>query len=61
MEPLLVPMEGFQKLSFGYDYMGRRVRKTVYTYNGTTETWVQTGDTKYVWAGWIRGATSAGW
>jgi len=53
MEPLLVPMEGFQKLSFGYDYMGRRVRKTVYTYNGTTETWVQTGDTKVVWAGWL--------
>jgi len=47
-------MEGFQKLSFGYDYRGRRVRKTVYTYNGTSETsWVQTGDTKYVWAGWL--------
>ena len=46
-------MEGFQKLSFGYDYMGRRVRKTVYTYKGTSETWVQTGDVKYVWAGWL--------
>jgi len=53
VEPLLEPMEGFQKLSFGYDYRGRRVRKTVYTYNGTTETWVQTGDTKVVWAGWL--------
>ena len=36
-----------------YDVTGRRVRKTVYTYNGTTETWVQTGDTKVVWAGWL--------
>jgi len=53
VEPLLVPMEGVQKVSFGYDVMGRRFRKAVYTYNGTSETWVQTGDTKVVWAGWL--------
>ena len=48
VEPLAEPMEGFRKLSFGYDHMGRRVRKTVYTYNEATEACVQTGDTKVV-------------
>jgi len=40
-------------IDFSYDYMGRRVRKTVSTYNGSSQ-WVEDtdGDLVFVYEGW---------
>ncbi len=42
--------EGAQTLNFEYDYAGRRVRKTVWTTNGTGVS--LTADTKFLYDGW---------
>lgn len=38
------------KVTFSYDWMGRRVRKTTYTWNGTG--WTQSSDSKFLYDGW---------
>ena len=38
------------KVTFGYDYLGRRVRKQVYEYDNSA--WSQTADVKFVYDGW---------
>ncbi|OGV79924.1 MAG: hypothetical protein A3K18_09805 [Lentisphaerae bacterium RIFOXYA12_64_32] len=38
-------------LAFAYDYMGRRVRKTVYDW--ATDHWSLTTDHCFVWSGWL--------
>lgn len=38
------------KVTFTYDWMGRRVRKTTYTWNGTG--WTQASDSKFLYDDW---------
>jgi len=44
------PQNGDKKVVFVYDYMGRRVRKTASTHNGST--WVEDSDLLFVYDGW---------
>ena len=48
------PVEGSRKLVFGYDYMSRRVRRQVFTYDATAEAWRTTAeeDVRFVYDGW---------
>jgi hypothetical protein len=41
-----------QKLIFAYDYLGRRVQKTTYTWTGSPGSWVADTDHKYLYNGW---------
>jgi RHS repeat-associated protein len=43
------PTEARQKLTFEYDHLGRRIRKTYFTYSGG---WVEQRDTTYLYDGW---------
>ncbi|MCP4345580.1 MAG: RHS repeat-associated core domain-containing protein, partial [Desulfobacterales bacterium] len=44
-----LPMQDDTKVEFVYDYMGRRVKKTVSVWNGT---WVQEAEKLFVYDGW---------
>jgi RHS repeat-associated protein len=44
------PTDARQKLTFAYDHLGRRTRKTYFTHNGTS--WVEQRDTCYLHDGW---------
>ncbi|MCP4110882.1 MAG: hypothetical protein GY749_36070 [Desulfobacteraceae bacterium] len=44
-----LPMQGDIKVEFVYDYMGRRVKKTVSVWNGS---WVQETEKLFVYDGW---------
>ncbi|WPJ97230.1 hypothetical protein SH580_05855 [Coraliomargarita algicola] len=65
----LNPQEGATKLSFTYDYQGRRVSKTVETYNSGL--WSQTSSLAYTYDGWnlileaqlsaLKSLTCGGW
>ncbi|MCP4351003.1 MAG: RHS repeat-associated core domain-containing protein, partial [Desulfobacterales bacterium] len=44
-----LPMQGDGKVEFVYDYMGRRVKKTVSVWNGS---WVQEAEKLFVYDGW---------
>lgn len=44
------PNSGDKKIAFVYDYMGRRVRKTVSTYDAST--WAVASDLSFVYDGW---------
>ena len=44
-------MNGDKKLEFTYDCMGRRVRKKVYTYDGSE--WDLTADLRFVYHNWL--------
>lgn len=44
------PIDGDKKVEFVYDYMGRRVQKKVYTYS--TDSWLLTSDTLFLFDGW---------
>ncbi len=44
------PMDGDTRVSFVYDYMGRRSQKTVYTYGSGS--WNQTCESVFVYDGW---------
>ncbi len=44
------PLDGSKKVEYGYDYMGRRVRKNVSTYSGGT--WSLTTEKYFVYDGW---------
>ncbi|MCP4351081.1 MAG: RHS repeat-associated core domain-containing protein, partial [Desulfobacterales bacterium] len=44
-----LPMQDDIKVEFVYDYMGRRVKKTVSVWNGT---WVQEAEKLFVYDGW---------
>jgi RHS repeat-associated protein len=44
------PTEARQKLTFEYDHLGRRIRKILFTHNGTN--WVEQRDTLYLYDGW---------
>jgi hypothetical protein len=46
--PVYGPM-GYQYVGFAYDYMGRRIQKTYWTYPGS---WVQQYSQLYVYDGW---------
>ncbi len=50
--PTAKPADGMLKFTFAYDYLHRRIRKQLYTYNGTTSTWDLTSDRKWIYAGW---------
>ena len=47
----VTPTEGTLRLSFRYDYLGRRVWKQVQTY--TDGQWPVTAERKFVWSGWL--------
>ncbi len=49
-EPLLF-VSGAKKLEFRYDYLGRRVEKKVYTYNGSS--WDLSETRRFVWYNWL--------
>jgi hypothetical protein len=49
VEPAASPATGDTMMAFVYDYMGRRVRKTVLTYNGG---WSESSDLLFVYDGW---------
>ncbi|MCP4130222.1 MAG: RHS repeat protein, partial [bacterium] len=44
-----LPMQGDKKVEFVYDYMGRRVKKTVSVWNGS---WTQETEKLFVYDGW---------
>ncbi|MCP4491293.1 MAG: hypothetical protein GY820_28855, partial [Gammaproteobacteria bacterium] len=44
-----LPMQGDRKVEFVYDYMGRRVKKTVFMWNGS---WTQETEKLFVYDGW---------
>jgi len=46
------PAEGSKKLVLAYDYMGRRVRKQVYTYSDGAWLEMPTEDRLFVYHGW---------
>jgi RHS repeat-associated protein len=50
--PTANPADGMLKFTFAYDYLGRRIRKQLYTYNGSTSTWDLTTDRKWIYDGW---------
>jgi RHS repeat-associated protein len=45
------PQAGDRKAEFGYDYLGRRIEKKVYTYQSND--WTLTEHRKFVWSGWL--------
>lgn len=45
------PASGDKKVEFNYDYMGRRVQKTVSTYNGAS--WTATKTARFIWHNWL--------
>ena len=45
-----IPAEGDKKLEFTYDYIGRRVKKDVYTYSSGS--WLLTSDFLFLYNGW---------
>ncbi len=49
VEPAASPANGDTMMAFAYDYMGRRVRKTVSTYHGG---WSESSDLLFVYDGW---------
>ena len=51
VRPKGAPSSGDVRLTYVYDYLGRRVRKTVETHNGSS--WSETADTKFVWYNWL--------
>jgi hypothetical protein len=51
VEPV-TPAANDKKVAFAYDYMGRRVRKTVSTYNGSTWTEDADGDRLFIYDQW---------
>lgn len=46
------PQSGDRKLSFTYDYQGRRVSKQSETWNDTTEDWETSDEVAYTYDGW---------
>jgi len=48
------PRAGDQKVRFGYDYQGRRVRKTVFVWDAEDEDWAEdpTEDLLFLYDGW---------
>jgi RHS repeat-associated protein len=42
---------GDARVSFAYDYLGRRVLKVVEQYDGST--WAETARRKFIWSGWL--------
>jgi RHS repeat-associated protein len=44
--------DGAIRVSFAYDYLGRRVRKVVETYDAGSQQWQVTATRKFVWSGW---------
>ncbi len=48
------PPAGARTVEFGYDYLGRRVLKKVWTWQaGSPGEWVLTDVRKFVWSGWL--------
>ncbi len=47
-----VPNAGKQKLTFAYDHLGRRVRKTVYPWSGSNYSTTPSADLVFVYDGW---------
>jgi RHS repeat-associated protein len=45
------PQNGDRRVSFVYDYLGRRVLKVVEEYDGAS--WSETARRKFVWSGWL--------
>ena len=45
-----IPVDGNVKLEYTYDYIGRRVKKTVYTYE--SDLWSLTSDILFLYDGW---------
>jgi RHS repeat-associated protein len=45
------PQSGDLRVSFVYDYLGRRVLKVVEEYDGSS--WSETARRKFVWSGWL--------
>lgn len=41
-----------RKLEFGYDYLGRRFSKKVYSWNSTSASWLLTSHLNFVYDGW---------
>ena len=58
----VTPTDGMLRVSFRYDYQGRRVRKQVETYQGTYPSgeWTVTAVRKFVWGG-TGGSSASGW
>jgi RHS repeat-associated protein len=44
---------GDQKVELAYDYLGRRVEKTSWIWNGSSWGATPTSDRKFVWSGWL--------
>jgi RHS repeat-associated protein len=53
VEPGGTPASGDVKLTFAYDYMGRRIEKKVYDWDSQAQDWEETPslDRRFVWAG----------
>jgi len=51
VEPDATPKNGDKKVEFVYDFLGRRVEKTVSTHNGTS--WSVTDRRRFVWSDWL--------
>jgi RHS repeat-associated protein len=49
-EPLLF-VSGAKKVTFVYDYFGRRIEKKVYTYNGSS--WDLSETRRFIWNNWL--------
>ncbi len=51
----VIPAEQRVKLTFAYDYLGRRATKTVYHWDGQAEDWSATPEyvRKFIWSGWL--------
>ncbi|MBK8914149.1 MAG: hypothetical protein IPM64_06030 [Phycisphaerales bacterium] len=42
------------RVAFGYDYLGRRIEKIVYTWqSGSPNAWVEVSRTRFVYDGWL--------
>ncbi len=52
VEPAASPVEGDEKLEFTYDYMGRRVEKVAWTWDGGAEEWDLEQRLKFVYDEW---------
>ncbi|MDT8379657.1 MAG: RHS repeat-associated core domain-containing protein [Desulfotignum sp.] len=48
----VLPVTGDQKLEFVYDYLGRRIQKSVFAYHAETGTWHQEKTVGFVYDGW---------
>lgn len=47
-----IATNSWRKLTFDYDYMGRRIRKQTYAWNPTTPGYVLDQETRFVYHGW---------